>query len=166
MSRFKLKTMRAICFGLILLLVGTITACVHHVDPGPNPALVQVTVRAGLNPAQVNAARQSHLREVRGPYWVWNLYTLREDGTYLALKPAEKGPKYWSEGMSLQDAVDFLAPTGHYRVRLRVTAYMDYEMNDGGGTYTRSVALQDWESDVVLEAKPGERISIIREYGE
>jgi hypothetical protein len=149
----------------ILILAVALSGCAAYVKPGENPATLKASVKAMVSQARVDSAKERSYRRVTGPYWVWNIYVVQSNGYYQELMPAGQGPRRWVRGTSFSDQADFLVPAGSYQVRLRVTAYMDYEIRTDGDYSIQSVPLDEWEEDIRLDAKPGGHLTVNKKYG-
>jgi hypothetical protein len=152
-------------YAVLIITAAVLAGCAAYVNPGPDPATVEASVQARVNEAVVANYKEHSRYSMRGPYWLWNLYIVRSDGYYHELKPKGDGPRRWSEGTTLKETVEFLAPAGRYQVRLRVTVYLDYNVYGGDDYTTRSITLDEWEEDIVIDAKPGGSLSITRKFG-
>jgi hypothetical protein len=163
------KAVRTAQYILLAVLMVSMTACAAHVQPGPAPAQLTVSVDAFAarnSPVKVSSYDSWRFREGRGPLWVWDVYVVREDGYYQELMPLGPGPRRWSEGETLTETVTYTIPSGRYTVRLRVTPYLEFGVYGGGGGYDLIVKpVADWEEDIVLEAKPGAKLAIERTFG-
>ena len=151
-------------FILLLFAAGCLIA---YVDPGPNPAKLTVSLKAAVPKDAVENIKRQSLRSVTGPYWVWWVYLVDGKGLYQDLKPEGEGPKRWQRAYSIDESATFLVRPGNYRVRLRVTAYLDQEWQGGdrGGTTIKSVPIADWQEDIMLKVEPGGSQSYSKDFG-
>ena len=159
----QLMVLAGLLLGLMLLSSG----CVGYVDPGPNPAELQVALKAAVPQAAVQAVKRDSFRSVTGPYWVWWVYWVDGKGLYHDLQPKGAGPERWKEAYALNESAVFLVKPGSYQVRLRVTAYLDYEIRGGdrGGSTIKSVPIADWHEDIMLKLGPGQSRSYFKDFG-
>ena len=160
------QTPKLVGYMALILLLTLVSGCTAYMNPGPDPARLTVSVQASLDKERVAQLKYHTRRNARGPLWVWNLYVVQGDGYYQELKPQGPGPARWIGGYRLDDTALFMAPQGSYQVRLRVTAYLDYEMYDGDGYYLKSVPIADWEEDLPIKAAPGGNLHIKRSYSQ
>ena len=165
-SGYLIKT--AIPASLLLLTLLFMSGCLRvYVDPGPNPAALKVSIKAAVPKDEVDSIKKHSFRSVTGPYWEWWVYKIDGKGVYQDLKPKGKGPERWKGAFSLDEGAVFLVQPGSYKVRLRVTAYLDYEIRGGdrAGITIKSVPIADWEEDIMLQAGPGGSQSFTKDFG-
>lgn len=124
-----------------------------YLDPGPNPARIQVELTAKADPA---------LLEYRGEwiYWDWGLNLVVPKGPLPQLKPTEpQAFKVIPNLNPLVRKVTFLAPTGRRTYLLQVSGYALRTKGEG----TVPVTLLGYEQKLELDLKPGQVYRIKRD---
>ena len=175
----KLHNGRALFLGgLLLALAVAASGCATaYVEPGPNPARVEVDLRAVTNDAEIDRAGRAFglpgylvisgvWRELKGPFWSWGLYLVMDDGSLRDLKPLSGGPEPFIEGYSMQQKVTFLVPAGARRIRLLAYSHMEFwtsSLQDGNSYEIINVS--SYSEDFYVDLKGGQLRSIKRSFG-
>ncbi|RJX30551.1 MAG: hypothetical protein C4525_12540 [Desulfarculus sp.] len=138
---------RRLAAGLaVLFWLASLAACGQvFLDPGPNPARVQVKLRAQAP----DGLKQSPGERV---YWDWGLYLVTGGGPLPLLQPTQ--PQQFqviSGGNSLVRDTVFLAPTGQRTLRLLVSGYVFRSSGEG----QIAVTLVSYSQDYKLNLAPG-----------
>lgn len=165
---------RALCLLACLILAGCATP---WVDAGPNPARLEVRLKAQVTPGQIHdALAEAHLtppivlpglfHEVKGPYWDWGVYLVKDPDNLLDLKPDREQAFKGLPGLALQGQSTFLAPPGGGRIRLLVQCYMLHSWSEGiAASYTEPVPVRTFHKDWDLNLQPGQTKTIQVNWG-
>lgn len=139
----------ALCAALTLTL-----ACkAQFLDPGPNPAKIQVQLKANYTADPNSRIIKKYMEPVE---WDWGLYKVTNGGVLPALPTADKQQLKGIEGDSLTRDTVFLAPGGKGRYRLIVEAYKTIATNNAMNT----VGLGSFQRDFDLNLAPGQTTTL------
>lgn len=142
--------------GLVVALVLSLAGCGQmFLDPGPNPARVEVKLAA-----QVPESLKQYPSEPI--YWDWGLYLVVEQGPLPLLKPVQPQQfKVIADANPLLRDTVFLAPPGQHTFRLLVSGYAIRGRGEGVG----AVTLLDYSEDFKLNLPSGGGYRIQRRLG-
>ena len=176
MSRNNIKKTN---FGLTLIWAGLVlilaAGCANvGVDPGPNPARLEISLKAQLDKAMVHTALSNAWltppirlpggwHEVNGPYWDWGIYLRRDDGSLEPLRLASGGPTKNLRAYDLDQTAVFLAPPGPQPLRLIVQAYMEHKWYDDAGENWEPVPIKSFEQNLNLDFRAGGTLRLKRQ---
>ncbi|MBU1275595.1 MAG: hypothetical protein KJ720_09490 [Proteobacteria bacterium] len=144
---------KSVCYALACLCVLTVACAPVYLDPGPNPARVEVELTAKVDPALLE-----HPREYI--YWDWGLNLEVPSGPLPLLQPTEpQNFKVIPNVNPLVRKVVFLAPTGKRTYLFEVSGYVFRTRGDG----VAPVTLLAYEQKLELDLKPGQTYRIKRD---
>lgn len=124
-----------------------------YLDPGPNPARIEVELTAKVDPALLQ-----HPGEY--VYWDWGLNLEVPSGPLPLLQPTEpQSFKVIPNLNPLVRKVTFLAPTGRRGYLLQVSGYVFRARGDG----VSPVTLLSYEQKLDLDLQPGQTYRIKRD---
>lgn len=141
-----------IAAGLAALLwLASLAACGQvFLDPGPNPARVQVKLKAQVADGLLQ-------RPGERVYWDWGLYLVGGDKSLALLKPAQPQPLQVVGPVNpLDRQAAFLAPPGQRTLRLLATGYVFRTWGEG----EIAVTLANYAKDFQLNLAPGGSYSV------
>jgi len=131
-----------------------VTACSPvYLDPGPNPARIEVELTAKVDPALLKHPGEP-------VFWDWGLNLVVPQGPLPLLQPTEPQDfKVIPKVNPLVRKVTFLAPTGKRTYLFQVSGYALRAQGMG----TVPVDLLDYEQKLELDLKPGQVYRIKRD---
>lgn len=140
-------------YALACLCVLIVACAPVYLDPGPNPARIEVELTAKADPA---------LLQYPGEwiYWDWGVNLIVAKGPLPLLQPTEpQSFKVIPNVNPLVRKVTFLAPTGKRAYLFQVSGYALRTRGEG----TVPVSLLNYEQNLELDLKPGQVYRIKRE---
>lgn len=143
--------MRNLLF-LLLIFAGLSAGCTAvYVDPGENPARLQVRAQGCLDAQEVREFIElqvlgpnlfqmaRHAGTIQGPWWSIRAYIPAADGPLPQLRPVSGGLFDGHSGFTFTGQREFVLPQGEYPVEIWLEAYIYYctdWLNNNCGTPT------------------------------
>jgi hypothetical protein len=154
MMRVSLAKGRLLLGSCLCLLIA---ACAPvYLDAGPNPARIEVELRAKVNPALLQTPGEV-------VYWDWGLNLEVPQGPLPQLQPTEPQSFKVITGVNpLVRKVTFLAPSGRHSYLFNVSGYVMRARGMG----TSAVDLLDYQQRLTLDLRPGQVYRIQRDLPE
>ena len=140
---------RVVSFTLVSVLLFLLAGCAQvTVDPGSNPALVTLELRARVSPARVKEVMSANaldnpsvlpgwFHRVEGPFWSWGLYLEAEDGTLDRLPNRQGLNLAMLRAGGLSQKVTFSAPPKAPALVLLVEPYLVHYFYERGLGFAR-----------------------------
>jgi hypothetical protein len=148
-----------------------------YVQTGPDAARIQVELSAVTNDAEINRAGgrfglTGYLttfgvwRELKGPFWDWGLYLVKDDGRLLPLQPEGGVNTKNLLGYGIERSVSFLVPPGEHKIRLLVESHMEFWVNSMAyGSEYEMFPVSDYTRDYDFNLTGGEVKKIKAGFG-
>ncbi|MCB2191650.1 MAG: hypothetical protein KQI62_08795 [Deltaproteobacteria bacterium] len=144
---------KSILLALACVCVFIVACAPVYLDPGPNPARIEVELSAKANPALLQYPAE-------WVYWDWGINLIVPNGPLPMLKPTEPQKfKVIPNVNPLVRKVTFLAPTGKRTYLFHVSGYALRTRGEG----TVPVDLLDYEQKLELDLKAGQVYRIKRD---
>jgi hypothetical protein len=142
----------------LALLAGVWSCAQPGLDPGPNPARLEIELQARMEPA----GRPRGYGGPRDTLWDWGVYLLGEKGRLLPLAPVSGRRMKVIAGTPLRRTEVFLLPPGSWRVRLELEAYWLRPSSEG----IAPSSLGFWRRQFAVELGPGQKESVSFSLGQ
>ena len=164
-----MRKLSSLVIGVFLLLNGCGSM---YVDPGQQPAFLQVQAQGCLDPAQVREMLEFAIMgpslfhsarfggTIQGPWWSIRAYARTPDGELRQLQPATPGLFDSQVTYNFRSQRQFIIPAGNYTVEVWLESYMYYctdFFRDSCGTPT----IKLWRETLATDQfAPGQRLSV------